>query len=108
MRELVWQHADVVLWLDPDWGRNMARIVGRTVRRAAFREELWNGNRERLTNFLSMDPEKSILAWAWTRHSVYRERYAAAMADPELAHLRFFRVRDEQDLQDAVAWLAAN
>ncbi len=46
------------------------------------REELWNGNKEPLSNLWSLNPEKSIIAWTATRHRVYRRRYAEAEPDP--------------------------
>ena len=53
----------------------MVRTASRGVRRA----ELWNGNRESLGNFFTLDPERSILVWAWTHHESYRSRYQEAM-----------------------------
>jgi adenylate kinase family enzyme len=90
---LVWARADTVVWLDPARRRVMRRIIWRTLRRAALRAELWNGNRERWTNMLRADPMESIIAWAWTRHHSYRRRYEHAMADPANAHLTFIRLR---------------
>jgi adenylate kinase family enzyme len=56
VRDLVWSRADTVVWLDlPRW-QVMRQVVGRTVRRAARRAELWNGNVEPWSNFLHLDP----------------------------------------------------
>jgi adenylate kinase family enzyme len=96
---LVWQHADTVIWLDPPRRRFMARIVWRTVRRVLSREELWNGNRERLANLLSWDPEQSVISWAWHHYPVYRQRYTAAAADPQFAQLTFIRIAREADVR---------
>jgi hypothetical protein len=52
-----------------------------------------------LSNWLTLDPERSIIMWSWTQHEKYRFRYAAAMADPALAHLSWIRLRSP----DAVA-----
>ena len=93
MRELVWARADTVVWIDLPRPLVMRRIVGRTLRRAAFRQELWNGNREPCSNWLTLDPERSIIMWSWTQHAKYRARYAEAMIDPVWAHLRFVRLR---------------
>jgi hypothetical protein len=54
---------------------------------------LWNGNRERWSNLYRLDPEESILRWAWTQHGKYHERYLQASADPSWAHLQFVRLR---------------
>ena len=92
VRDLVWARADTVVWLDlPRW-QVMRQVVGRTIRRAARRAELWNGNVEPWANFLHLDPEQSIIAWAWTRHRVYRDRFLQAMIGPGHPQLRFVRL----------------
>ena len=77
-------------------------MVRRTVRRVTTRQELWNGNREPLGNLWRLDPQRSIIAWAWTQHATYVERYGAAMTDPRFGHLRFVRLRSHAE---AEAWL---
>jgi adenylate kinase family enzyme len=104
VRDLVWSRADTVVWLDlPRW-QVMRQVVRRTISRAARRAELWNGNVEPWSNFLHLDPEQSILAWAWTRHRVYRDRFLRAMIDPGHAQLRFIRLTTLDEVQ---AFLAA-
>jgi adenylate kinase family enzyme len=102
-RPLVWARADTVVWLDlPRW-TVMRQVVWRTLRRAAFRAELWNGNRERWANLFTWAPEDSVISWAWHRHAVYRERYAAAAADPANAHLHFVRLRSRAEINRFLA-----
>jgi adenylate kinase family enzyme len=98
VRDIVWARADTVVWLDPPRRTVMRQITWRTVRRAATREELWNGNREPLANFLSWDPAQSIISWAWHSHARYRARYLAAAADPANAHLTFVRLAGHRDI----------
>jgi adenylate kinase family enzyme len=93
VRDLVWARADTVVWIDLPRALVMRRIIGRTLRRAVLRQQLWNGNREPWSNWLTLDPERSIIMWSWTQHAKYRVRYAEAMADPVWAHLRFLRLR---------------
>jgi adenylate kinase family enzyme len=99
VRDLVWARADTVVWLDLARPLVMRRVVGRTLRRAALRQELWNGNREPWSNWLTLDPERSIIMWSWTQHARYRLRYAEAMADPAWAHLRFVRLRSPAEVR---------
>jgi len=99
VRDLVWARADTVVWLDPPRRAVMRRVIWRTLRRAALRVELWNGNRERWRNLFARDPEQSIVVWAWQRHSVYRARYAAATTDAAWRHLTFVRIRSRKDAQ---------
>jgi adenylate kinase family enzyme len=93
VRDLVWAAADSVVWLDPPRRTVMRRVIARTAARTVTREELWNGNREPWTNLLSLDPQRSVVAWSWTRHRTYRERYGRAQDDPAWAEVEFIRVR---------------
>jgi adenylate kinase family enzyme len=105
-RPLVWARADTVVWLDlPRW-TVMRQVVWRTVRRVAFRVELWNGNRERWANLFTWVPEESVISWAWHRHAVYRERYAVAAADPANSHLQFVRLRSRAEIRRFLARVA--
>jgi adenylate kinase family enzyme len=75
--ELARARADTIVWLDLPRPTVMRRLGMRTLRRGLMREELWSGNRESLRRAASRDPERSILAWAWTRHAVHRAQFAA-------------------------------
>jgi adenylate kinase family enzyme len=99
VRDLVWANADTVIWLDPPRWRVMGQLFWRSVRRAAFGTTLWNGNREHWRNLFTVNPEHSVLAWAWQQHRVYRHRYTTATTDPGWAHLQFIRLRSRADLQ---------
>ncbi|MBV8952103.1 MAG: adenylate kinase [Actinobacteria bacterium] len=99
VRDLVWARADMVVWLDLPRGLVMRRIVARTVRRALRREQLWNGNREPISNFYRLDPTKNIIRWTWVKYGEYVDRYEAAMRDPAYAHLTFVRLRSPQDVE---------
>jgi adenylate kinase family enzyme len=90
--DLIWQRADTVLWLDLPRRRVMSQLAGRTLRRMVTRTELWNGNTESFRNLFRLDPNESILRWAWTQHHAYAERYRAAQCDPANQHLTFIRV----------------
>ena len=103
VRDLVWQRADTVVWLDLGRHIVMRRVIRRTLGRVILRRELWNGNRERWRNLVSIDPSTSIIAWAWTQHERYRQRYGDAAQDPAWAHLQFARVRSPRDVEAFLA-----
>jgi adenylate kinase family enzyme len=96
----VWPRADTVVWFDLPRRTVMRRIVWRSLRRVATRQELWNGNRERLRSLVAREPEDSIIRWAWTRHALSRRRYGEAAAAPEWAHLDFVRIAGRTDADD--------
>jgi adenylate kinase family enzyme len=93
----VWKRADTVVWVDLPRRTIMRQLFARTVRRVVTREVLWNGNREPLSNLTSLDPEESVLAWAWTTYEGLTERYATALVDPTWAHLSFIRLRSNAE-----------
>ncbi len=98
VRDLVWERADTVVWLDLPRSLVMRRVITRTVRRVVTREKLWNGNREPFTNLYRLDPEQNIIRWAWVTHPVDAQRYRMAMDDPAHAHLDFVWLRTPSDV----------
>ena len=97
---VVWPRADTVIWLDLPRRVVMRQVTRRTLGRVLLRRELWNGNRESLRNVLSRDPDRSILMWAWSTHSIVHDRYKAAAGDPRWAHLDFIRLGSRQEMDD--------
>lgn len=92
MRDLVWPAADTLIWLDLPRYVVLPRIIARTVRRALTREELWNGNREPLSNFFDPRPDRNVIVWSFTKHSEYRRKFADARSHADTAHLRLYRL----------------
>ena len=107
VQDIVWGRADTVVWFDLPYATVMSRTIRRTVRRTITREELWNGNREPLSNLWSVKPERSIIAWAATRHKVYRRRFSEAEHDPRWASLRFVRLRSQSEADGFLAGVTA-
>ncbi|GEM_PF-150708 len=79
VRPLILERSDTVIWLDLPRHQAMGQLLWRTLVRTLGRQVLWNGNREPWSNLYSLAPERSILAWAWTRHGEYRRRYGEEM-----------------------------
>jgi adenylate kinase family enzyme len=73
VRDIVWLHADVIVFIDLPKSQVMRQVATRTLRRLLFREEMWNGNRESFRNVISLDPMKNIVVWSWTTHAKYHE-----------------------------------
>ena len=80
----------------------MRRIIWRTIRRAAARTELWNGNRERWRNLFSWDEQESVISWAWHHYPIYRQRYDAAARDSRYTHLTFSRITTRADARQLI------
>jgi adenylate kinase family enzyme len=101
VRDLVWERADTVIWLDYAFPLIFARLLRRTVARVFSREQLWNGNRERFAEqFLSRD---SLFLWAIKSYPRYRVTIPAALAAEDHSHIRVVRLGAPRD---ARRWLA--
>ena len=70
--DLVFAQADTAILLHPSYATALSRSLRRTVRRLITREELWNGNRERLRDVFSRN---SIPLWVLRTHPGHRERF---------------------------------
>jgi adenylate kinase family enzyme len=103
VHDVIWTKADTIVWFDLPLFLVLSRTIRRTLRRVVTREELWNGNREPFSNLWSLNPERSIIAWAATRHGVYRRRYLAAENDPRWSGLQFVRLRSQGEADTLVA-----
>jgi len=101
VRDVVWPRAQLIVWLDYGLPVIFWRLFWRSLRRSLSREELWNGNRERLRDqFLSRD---SLFLWALQTNRRHRAEYVALLGRPEHAHLKLVRLRSPGA---ARAWLA--
>lgn len=101
VRDLLWSRADSVVWLDLPRTLTVRRAVLRTMRRAATRAELWNGNRERLSTVLRASHP---IRWTWETHARHRAEYEQRLADPRWQQLEIARLRTPAEV---AAWTAS-
>jgi adenylate kinase family enzyme len=100
VRDLVWQKADTVMFLDYSFWVVLGRLLRRTWRRSLLREELWNGNQENFRmSFLSQD---SILLWMLQTYQRNRTSYPRLLQQPEYAHLLVVQLKSPKQ---KTAWL---
>lgn len=97
VRDLVWARADTVVYFDLPRRVVMRQVILRTLGRIVTRAELWNGNREPVTGLFRLDPDHSIIRWAWTQHRKYQARFTEAARSPDHAHLSFVRIGTRAD-----------
>jgi hypothetical protein len=98
MRDMVWQRATHLVWLD-ERPLIMARVICRSFLRAVLRTELWAGNRERWRQILR--PSHPI-RWAWSTWDRRRRETAERLARREYARLVVLRLRRPGEVQRAV------
>ena len=104
VRDLVWDRADTVVWLDYPFWRVFGQLLRRTLRRSLRREELWSGNRESLRmSFFSRD---SILLWAIRTYGRRKRQYPELLARPEHGHLKLIRLRSPAETRRWLGGLA--
>lgn len=84
-RDLIWQRADTLIWLDYPLPLVLWRLMQRTLRRIVTQEMLWGGNVESWRGqFASRD---SLFVWAFKTHFRRRREMPVLLAQPEYAHL---------------------
>ena len=87
VRDLLWERAEAVVWLDLPLRTVLWRYLTRTIRRVGRREELWSGNRETLSDHLfSRD---SLFWWILTTYRRRRREYPPQLAArPDIVAIR--------------------
>lgn len=66
-RPVIAARADTLVWLDYPKRLVMRRVILRTLRRRATKEEIWNGNREAPLRTILTDRDH-IVRWSWNTH----------------------------------------
>ncbi len=84
--DLVLEGADLVVWLDLPLRVWLPRLLRRTASRIIRREELWNGNRERLRD--ALHPQNSVVFFALRHYRDRRQRYPSELASFPVVRLR--------------------
>lgn len=103
IKDLLWPVADTLVWLDLPKHVVMRRVIWQTLKRGVTSEKLWNENREPVSNFISLDPETSVVAWSWTRYDHVRKKYEAFLAEPDAVHLRVYRLMTTSEVDEFIA-----
>jgi hypothetical protein len=84
VRDLVWSRATSVVWIDPPLPVIMAQVIWRSVTRGLSGQELWNGNRERISHWLDADHP---IRWALATHARRQAEFLTEMG-PHWVRLR--------------------
>jgi len=104
VRDLTWDRADTVIWLDYSRAVVMTRVFKRTIQRLLKKEVLWGGNRETLyKSFMSRD---SIILWAWNSHSKNKARYEADFHSGDYRGMHLLRLKSHKECHEFVLSLS--
>jgi len=95
VRDIVWERATDVVWLNLPFAVVLWRAIKRTGRRTLTGEELWAGNRETLRNVLfSRD---SIVWWVIQTHQRRTRQYAQLFRSGDHPDFTVHEVRTSAD-----------
>ncbi|MCU1602494.1 MAG: adenylate kinase [Frankiales bacterium] len=96
-RDLIWQRADTLVWLDLPWGVAFVRAVRRTWRRLRTDVELIPGCRE---SWLGWGRPYHPVRLALTSHRRNRRELERRLAQPEYEHLSVIRLRSRREVEE--------
>lgn len=99
VRDLLWRHADTVVWLDYPKAVIMPRILRRSLRRTLLRERIFGGNVETLSGWFRSDHPAW---WAWSQHAARRSEIEQRTQDPRFAPLHVIHFHSPRRADD---WL---
>lgn len=105
IRDVVWNRADTVIWLDPPLGKILSRFFLRSFSRSVKRELLWGHSRENLRN--SIFSRKSLLLWILSTHKKKCEEYARLIKNPP-AGIQMFRLRSHKQIEKFFEHMASS
>ncbi|MEQ4719551.1 hypothetical protein [Nonomuraea sp. B19D2] len=101
VRDLLWERADTVVWLDYPRRVIMPRILRRSLRRTLLRESIFNGNRETVAEWFRRDHPAW---WAWSQHAARRADIQQRIHDPRFTPLSVIRLTT---VQSSASWLGS-
>ena len=103
VRDLIWQSADAMVWLDYPFLTTFRQLFLRTFGRVRTRKTLWGTNQERLvTQLFTRD---SIFWWLITKYRGVRSEYAQLGALPEHSNREIVRLRTPRQTR---SWLESS
>ncbi|HEV2120322.1 MAG TPA: adenylate kinase [Candidatus Bathyarchaeia archaeon] len=102
VRDIVWNRADTVIWLDYPFRIIIGRLARRTLKRILTHEKLWNGNQEHIRGLFTRD---SVFLWAIRTYRRRRRQYPHLLSRPENSHLTVVRLRSPRESAEFLSTL---
>jgi adenylate kinase family enzyme len=90
VRDIIWNRADTIIWLDYPLYFSLWRLLIRTFRRILLRESLWGTNHETIKG--SFFDNESLMVWAVKSQRKHRTTYPTLLASPDYAHINSVRL----------------
>ena len=94
-RDIIWQRATTLIWLDYSFPLVFWRLFWRTMRRGIMRTRLWNDNTEDLwRHFLTKD---SLFLWAIQTHWKRRKSLAETLTSEDYRQIEVLRFKSARE-----------
>ena len=100
VRDVIWQHAEAIIWLDYPFHIVFWRLLTRTIRRSFHQEELWNGNRENFWTHLKLWSDESLFHWLFKTYWRRKREFPLLFALPENAHLKVIHFKHPREADE--------
>ena len=107
VRDLIWERAELIIWLDYSFPLIFWRLLTRTIRRAVTQEELWNGNRETFWGHLKLWSQDSLFNWLFKTYWRRKREIPILLARPEYVHLKSIRFKHPRETEEWLETLKA-
>jgi adenylate kinase family enzyme len=102
VRDIVWQRAEAVIWLDYPFLLVLGRLWTRTWRRWCTKELLWGTNYEQLFPQFKLWSKESLFNWLVQSYGRQKHQYPQLFARPEYSHLMVYRFKKPVEMEE---WL---
>jgi adenylate kinase family enzyme len=99
VRNVVWQQAEAIIWLDYPFHIVFWRLLKRTIHRGITQEELWNGNRENFLWHLKLWSDESLFHWLFKTYWRRKREYPMLFSLPENTHLKIIQFKHPKETE---------
>lgn len=102
VRDMIWERAELIIWLDYPFQIVFWRLLTRTIRRAWTQEELWSGNRETFWRHLKLWSPDSLFHWLFKTYWRRKREIPMLLSLPEYTHLKSLHFKHPHEAEE---WL---
>ncbi|MCC6259751.1 MAG: adenylate kinase [Anaerolineales bacterium] len=101
VRDLIWNKAECVIWLDYPFRIVFWRLIKRTIHRSVTQELLWGTNTESFWKHLKLWSEDSLIHWLFKTY--WRRKRETPLLLRQYLHLKAFHFKHPKEAQ---AWVS--
>jgi adenylate kinase family enzyme len=108
VRNVIWQRAETILWLDYPLHIVFWRLFTRTIRRSVTKEKLFGDNVESFWTHLKLWSDESLFHWLFKTYWRRKREYPMLFALPENAHLKIIHFKHPKEMEQWLTNVAAS